>query len=211
MRRIVTLLSVVLVVALAAPAIFNGGLETAAKKNGKLKTKTFANTEFVSIWAGNAGGASVYPSEIRVRGFKKGKVRDVNLTLDAYTHTNPDDVDVMLVAPGGRNAIVLADAGGDFFLNQIDLTLDDDAAQRPPSDGLIGSGAFAPVNYVGADPFAGAPAPSGDVALSTFNGIKANGVWRLYVFDDTDNEGGSLQNGWSLTITAKVKDKKKRK
>jgi hypothetical protein len=70
---------------------------------------------------------------------------------------------------------------------------------------------YAPVNYTGADPFTGAPAPSGDMALSTFNGIKANGVWRLYIFDDTDEKGGSLQEGWSLTITAKVKSKKKHK
>ena len=38
----------------------------------------------------------------------------------------------------------------------------------------------------------------------------ANGVWRLFVYDDTDDNGGSLGDGWSLTITAKVKDKKKR-
>jgi len=209
MHRFLTFLIVVLTIALVVPVGLVSDSDVLAKKKGKVKTKTFANTEFVSISAGGAGGASVYPSEIRVRGFKKGKVRDVNLTLEKYTHTHPDDVDVMLVAPGGRNAIVLADAGGGFFVSQIDLTLDDEAAQHPPTNGLIGSGMYAPVNWAGADPFAGAPAPSGDMALSTFNGIKANGAWRLYIFDDTDNEGGSLLEGWSLTITAKVKGKKK--
>ena len=57
------------------------------------------------------------------------------------------------------------------------------------------------------DPFVGAPPASGDIALSTFNGVKANSVWRLYIFDDKDDEGGSLPEGWSLTITAKVKKK----
>ena len=211
MRGFVRFFIVLLVIALVAPAGLVGESDVVAKKNGKVKTKTFSNSAFVSISAAGSGGASDYPSEIRVRGFRKGKVRDVNLTLNRYTHTNPDDVDVMLVAPGGRDAIIVSDAGGGFFLNQIDLTLDDEAAQHPPSNGLIASGVYAPVNYAGADPFTAAPAPSGDIALSTFNGIKANGVWRLYIFDDTDNAGGSLLNGWSLTITAKLKDKKKRK
>jgi subtilisin-like proprotein convertase family protein len=129
--------------------------------------------------------------------------------LDNLTHSRPDDVDIMLVAPDGRRAVVLADAGGNNYIGFVDLTLDDDAADHPPSNGQIVAGAFAPVNYSGVDPFVGAPPASGDVALSTFNGIKANGVWRLYIFDDTDDGGGSLLEGWSLTITAKVKDKKK--
>jgi subtilisin-like proprotein convertase family protein len=127
--------------------------------------------------------------------------------LDNLTHSRPDDVDIMLVAPDGRRAVVLADAGGNNYIGFVDLTLDDDAADHPPGNGQIVAGAFAPVNYSGVDPFVGAPPVSGDVALSTFNGIKANGVWRLYIFDDTDDEGGSLPEGWSLTITAKVKKK----
>jgi subtilisin-like proprotein convertase family protein len=211
MHRFAKLLIVLLAIALVVPAGLGGDADVLAKMKGKLKTKTFANTEFVSIWAGTAGGASVYPSEIRVRGFRKGKVKDVNVHLNDFTHSRPDDVDIMLVAPDGRRAVLLADAGGNNYVGFIDLTLDDEAAQHPPSAGLIASGMYAPVNYTGADPFTGAPAPNGDMALSTFDGAKANGSWRLYIFDDTDDQGGSLQHGWSLTITAKVKDKHKKK
>jgi subtilisin-like proprotein convertase family protein len=211
MDRFAKFLVILLAIALAIPAGFGGNADVLAKKKGTIKTKTFANTEFVSIWAGAAGGASVYPSEIRVRGFKKGKVKDVNVHLGNLTHSRPDDVDIMLVAPDGRRAVVLADAGGNSYVGFVDLTLDDEAAQHPPSAGIIASGMYAPVNYTGADPFTGAPAPSGDMALSTFDGARVNGSWRLYIFDDTDDEGGSLQHGWSLTITAKGKDKNKNK
>ena len=211
MHHFVRFFVIMLVIALVAPAGLVGESDAFAKKKGKVKTKTFANAEFVSIWAGGAGGASDYPSEIRVRGFKKGKVKDVNLHLNDFTHSRPDDVDVMLVAPGGRRAVVLADAGGQAYAGFLDLTLDDEASAPPPDAVALTSGAFSPVNYPGGDSFVGGPAPSGDIALATFDGMKANGVWRLFIYDDTDDEGGSLTNGWSLTITAKLKDKKKGK
>ncbi len=41
-----------------------------------------------------------------------GSVTDVNLELTGLSHTYPDDIDMLLVAPGGENAIVMSDAGG---------------------------------------------------------------------------------------------------
>jgi subtilisin-like proprotein convertase family protein len=211
MARFAKLLMLLLIATLVVPGALDGGSDAVAKKKNTVKTRTFANPAFVSISAGSANGASDYPSEIRVRGFKKGKVKDVELKLRDFSHLNPDDVDVMLVAPGGRRAVVLADAGGGFLAHHIDLTLDDEAMGPPPDAAALSRGAFSPVNYPGGDSFVGGPAPTGDIDLATFNGTKANGAWRLFVYDDTDDNGGSLGEGWSLTITAKVKKDKKNK
>jgi hypothetical protein len=37
--------------------------------------------------------------------------------------------------------------------------------------------------------------------MSRFNGKNANGVWSLYVVDDTEADGGFINGGWSLSIT----------
>ena len=47
--------------------------------------------------------ASAYPSSVSFSNLS-GKIADVNLTLDGFRHTFPDDVDVLLVAPPTRAA-----------------------------------------------------------------------------------------------------------
>ena len=52
-----------------------------------------------------------YPSTISVGGLGT-KVSDVNLSLTGLSHTFPDDIDMLLVGPGGQQATVMSDAGG---------------------------------------------------------------------------------------------------
>jgi subtilisin-like proprotein convertase family protein len=182
------------------------------RRRKKIVTRTFASASGITIPAG--GPATPYPATIEVSGFKKGKITDVELTLRGYSHTRPSDVDVLLVGPDGRNAIVMADVGNGTPIVGLTITLDDQAAPFPDL-GLnepLSSGTYQPTNkLVGEDPFDGAPSPSGAVALSTFNGGKPNGTWLLYVFDDQGGSSGAFAGGWDLTITAKVKKKKKKK
>ena len=108
-----------------------------AKRSGKkIVKKTFANDEAIDIPLVGAvnqfGAADPYPSTIQVQGFKKAKVVDVNLTLRNFSHTVSQDVDVLLVAPGGRNAVVMGDVGADPIgsageVSNITVTLDDEA------------------------------------------------------------------------------------
>jgi hypothetical protein len=183
MHRFAKFLIVLLAIALVAPAGLGGDADVLAKKKGKLKTKTFTNMELVSIWAGGAGAPR---STRRTSGSAaSGRARSRTSTCIWTTSRTADQM-----------------TSTSCWWRQTAA-----APDHPPGNGQIVAGAFAPVNYSGVDPFVGAPPVSGDVALSTFNGIKANGVWRLYIFDDTDDEGGSLPEGWSLTITAKVKKK----
>ena len=41
-----------------------------------------------------------------------GAISDVNVPLTGLSHTYPDDIDMLLVSPGGQNAIFMSDAGG---------------------------------------------------------------------------------------------------
>ncbi|WP_221067145.1 hypothetical protein [Methylomagnum ishizawai] len=57
--------------------------------------------------------ASPYGSLIKVpaNAFPAGfKIKDVNVTLKGVSHTNLDDVDVLLIAPDGRYAMVMSNA-----------------------------------------------------------------------------------------------------
>ena len=132
-----------------------------------------------------------------------GIVSKVTLTLRNITHTFPDDLDVLLVSPGGQKALLLSDAGGGGDINNVTLTLDDAAATALSNGGQLASGTFRPSNYDTSTDTIPSPAPAGPygTTLSTFNGQSPNGVWSLFVRDDKGPNPGSFAGGWSLTIT----------
>jgi subtilisin-like proprotein convertase family protein len=167
-------------------------------------TKTFSNPSAISIPTG--GAASPYPSAVAAGGMRRGKVLDANVTLNGFSHSYPRDVDVMLVGPGGHNATIMSDVGGDDTTpaNNLTLTLDDEAANSLTYSDALSSGAFKPTNET--EDFFPAPAPaqSGLVALSSFDRTNPNGTWSLYVADDQGFDGGQFAEGWSLTIRARV-------
>jgi subtilisin-like proprotein convertase family protein len=196
-------------------------------KNQRNVTKTFNNDVAISIPDARViatdGPANPYPSPITVSGIKQGRVVDVNLTLRGFSHTFPADVDLLLVAPDGTNALVMADAGesnpdGAEEVVNLTLTLDDEAAQPLPVEALLTSGTFRPFDGGTPGPNgdlsafpAPAPSPGGAVALSTFDGINPNGEWQLFVLDDEEDDAGAFAQGWSLEITASTKTKSQHK
>ena len=134
-----------------------------------------------------------------------GTITKVTVALNGVSHTFPDDIDILLVGPGG-NLIIMSDVGGSTAVTGITLTLDDAAAAGLPDTGPLVSGTFKPTNIRAGDPFAApAPAPSANTTFSaTFNGTSANGTWSLYVVDDLGGDSGSISGGWSVTITTAV-------
>src|SRR3954470_16960594 len=100
---LVRILVLLLIASLALPAA-DGVQPAGASKRFKNVNKTFSNSGQITI-PGN-GEATPYPTTIEVSGFKKGKISDINLTLLNFSHTFPDQVDVLLVDPSGRNALV---------------------------------------------------------------------------------------------------------
>jgi subtilisin-like proprotein convertase family protein len=161
----------------------------------------FSNAASITINDNSA--ASPYPSQINVSG-QVGSVTKVTVNLNNLNHTFPDDIDILLVGPGGQNAIVMSDVGGNVPAVNVNLTLDDAALLALPDNGPLVSGTYQPTNDVGTggETFpAPAPAPSGGSALSVFNGTNPNGTWSLYVVDDEAGDLGTITGGWSLSIT----------
>jgi hypothetical protein len=173
--------------------------------------------------------ATPYPSNIAVSGLS-GTVSDVNLTLNGFDCSRadfpdgayPEDMDVLLVAPSGTNAIIMSDDGGDNLqprpVGPLDLTIDDAADAPLPADDYLFPGSYQPFNddddlYETSNVdrwFAPAPTPSGATALSTFNGTDPNGTWSLYVVYDyisyvNNGErlttGCEINSGWTLDLT----------
>ncbi|MCL4868882.1 MAG: S8 family serine peptidase [Anaerolineae bacterium] len=158
----------------------------------------FCNTGVISI--PSSGAASPYPSNIVVAGLGNS-VADVDVRLVGLAHTWPDDIDILLVGPQGQNLIIMSDAGGSNSITNVNLTLDDSAANPLPDSTLITSGTYRPTNYGTGDTFpAPAPAPSTATMLSIFNGTDPNGTWSLYVVDDAGGDSGQIAGGWCLDI-----------
>ena len=151
----------------------------------------------------STGAANPYPSQKLVAGVL-GTVTKAVVTLSNFSHTAPDDVDVMLVAPNGRSVVLMSDAGGTTEVGGLNLTFDDAAATAVPDSTVLTSGTFKPANYEPGDPFpSSAPqnSPTGPT-LGAFYGSAPNGLWKLYAVDDAGNNVGSIAGGWNLTLTA---------
>jgi subtilisin-like proprotein convertase family protein len=152
------------------------------------------------------GQATPYPSTISVPG--SGVVADVNVTLTGLTHTYSPDIDVLLVGPAGQNVVLMADTGnnsgtGPWAVSGVNLTFDDAATTSLPVSAILTSGTYKPTD-AGLGGFNGTPpAPAGPygTTLSVFNGTNPAGVWKLFVYDDTNADSGTFSGGWALDIT----------
>jgi subtilisin-like proprotein convertase family protein len=146
--------------------------------------------------------ADPYPSSVTVSGALP-VVCKVTVNLNQISHSFPDDIDILLTAPGtASNALIMSDAGGGTDLVDVDVLLDDAAATALPDAATITSGSWRPANYEVNDLFpAGPPASSPDenAALSVFNGSDPNGAWNLYVVDDLDDDLGDIAS-WCVNL-----------
>jgi len=198
-------LMLILVTLLALP-LTEGTQPAEAGKRFKTVTKTFSSNGQIAI--PGSGVATPYPAIIHVGRFKRARILDVNLTLRNFSHSFPDQVDVLLVAGNGRNALVMSDVGGNDNADNLTITLDDEAAAALPLSSQLSSGAFRPTND-GVIETLPAPAPvsSGNVALAVFNHANPRGNWQLFVRDDNTGDNGLIAGGWSIEIKMKVKKK----
>ena len=147
-----------------------------------------------------SGIAAPYPSNITVSGFS-GTVTKATVTLTNISHTFPDDIDILLVSPGGQTVILMSDTGDFLDLINVTLTFDDAAATMLPDATQIVSGTYQPTNFGAGDAFpAPAPVSPYGTTLAVFNGTNPNGTWSLYVVDDLGGDSGSITGGWSLTL-----------
>lgn len=152
-----------------------------------------------AITLGDNQAGAPYPSTIAVAGLT-GSIAKVTVRLDSLTHTYPDDIDMVLVGPGGQAVMLMSDAGGGTNLSNLALTFDPAAFATVLENTVIAGGAVQPADYAPGESLPG-PAPAGPYGtdLAVFNGLAPNGTWRLFAVDDQASDSGSI-GGWTLTI-----------
>jgi Ca2+-binding RTX toxin-like protein len=175
-----------------------------------MATTTFTNNTGITIPPGApAVTAGTTSQTLNVSGLF-GTITSITITLTNISHTFPDDLDLLLVAPdGSTNLVFWSDAGSTNDLVGNTVTISDAAAAQLPDAGVIGSGTFQPTNW---NPTPEAPgdfgfggslnnaAPTGGATLTgTFGGLNPNGTWTLYVRDDLGGDVGTL-GSWSITF-----------
>lgn len=160
--------------------------------------KFLANTNQIVI--PDSGPASLYPSTITVSGVT-GIVKQVRVNISGLGHSYARDIDMLLVSPSGQKIMLLSDGGPGSGLAGLNLVFSDDAPSSIPLNGFL-SGVYKPTDYDQATDTMPAPAPAGPYtnSLGSLSGLDPNGVWSLYVADDTRQESGTISNGWSLDL-----------
>lgn len=174
--------------------------------------RLFVTTESRSVvipaQADGDGPASQYPYVVPVSG-QTGRIQDTFVYLHNISHTRPDDLDILLVAPGGQKVLLVSDACGHFPTTNTRTWRINDADPAFPDNGncnLNGAGGagnnFSPTSYEPGDVLP-APAPGGPYAtsLSVLNGTDPNGDWKVYVWDDYAGHSGYLRD---VTISFKL-------
>ncbi|MEK7257631.1 MAG: proprotein convertase P-domain-containing protein, partial [Bacteroidota bacterium] len=139
----------------------------------------------------SANGTPVVASTLLVPA--GGFISDVNVLGIKITHSWVSDLRISLTSPSGTEVELMTNIQGNCEEDNLDLAFDDEAAT--PSEVLqttcnptppAASGLFQPFQSLGA-----------------FKGEPAVGTWTLRVFDDANQDGGSL-DGWGLEICSTV-------
>lgn len=194
---------------------FGVDLATAREAQNKRATSPDASeltfTSLTPITINDNTTASPYPSNIIVNNPAITTVTRVKVALFNFRHTFPDDVDIVLVGPQGRRAVLMSDAGGGEDVNApgIILTFSSSAAaalpDAPPT--ALTTGTYRPANYETNPDIFPAPGPGtltnadASTDLSVFNLTDPNGTWSLYVVDDAGTDVGAIEQGWDLILT----------
>ena len=150
------------------------------------------------------GPGSVYPSKVSVSGV--GTVDRVTVTIHGLSHEELYDVDILLVGPTGVKVAVMSYTSRMYYehVDGLTYTFDDFASAKLPATGPPKpSGTYRPSSYRENPSFrftAPAPKPPYKTVLAAFKGTKADGVWRLYVYDTLGHYKGKLAGGWTLNL-----------
>ena len=151
------------------------------------------------------GPASPYPSTIAISALN-GQVGKVTATVSNLAHGSISDVSMLLVGPAGQSDLLMAKVGGQHFITNVTLNFDDAAAASLTGSAPV-TGTYKPTQFSTSIPFPATtngqgflPGPFG-TSLTNLIGSNPNGLWSLYVYDDTTLGSGGIYNGWSLAIS----------
>lgn len=187
------------IVAVAAIAV--AALMAAAPAGAK--TKSYSSGPINAVIPDGSypdpGGGGVGSAVHHLRAKKKGKVKDVNVSV-RITHSYDRDLELWLMSPN-RTIVKLAlrrgGIGDNYGLGPPDCTGTHTVFDDQAPTAIADAGA----------PFAGSFRP--DQPLSALNRKQGKGTWSLFVVDSAVPDTGVL-HCWGLTIASKGKKKGKR-
>lgn len=166
-------------------------------------TQTFTSSTAISVI--NVGAGSVYPSNIGVSGMP-AFLHGFNVKVPQFFHTvNFNQVDLLLEAPNGQRLMLLSDLNsfpGPVVMFDVGFGTESEIAAAPNT--VTNGNNFLPANFGGVPDTFPALGPVNQPNPDPFawQDINPNGIWKLYVIDDTPGGNTNLQNGWSITIRA---------
>ena len=170
---------------------------------GDTKTSIYSNTSAISIL--DNAVAKPYPATITVSGVT-GSVRMITATLSKLNHGYSRDVNILLVGPKGQGVVLMRNAGGGSSgsIDAATLTFSDSTlvSLPPPRNGQVTSGTFKPSDFASGVNLP-APAPQGPYSstLDVFANVDPNGTWSLFVWDNDKLLSGSIDGGWTLSVS----------
>lgn len=162
---------------------------------------SFLNPTAILIRDGAA--ALPYPSTITVAGLT-GVVSRVQVNLLDLQHSFPADIQAMLVAPNGRQVLLMAGAGGGYDADGLSIQFADDAPLALPLDQPLNTAAYRPGNLAPTNHFPGTGfivQPNFATSLSALRRTNPNGDWSLYIYDSQGGDAGAIRGGWVLRIS----------
>ena len=159
---------------------------------------TFADNSAITINAVNQ--ATPYPSTITVTG--TASVTNVTVQIIGFSHTDPRDVEMLLVAPNGASVVLMSDGWDPTDAVSANLTFSDLGTAIPGTACVTGT--YAPTDTAPTGDIYGSPAPAAPfgTTLAALLSGGVNGTWTLYIQDDSGGDAGSISGGWSLIFSA---------
>ena len=154
----------------------------------------------IGITIQDDGPSNTYPYTNTITGLI-GRLNRLTVSIEGFTHSSIDDVDIRLVAPDGRSIMLVSDAGGASSISPCNIVIDDLAPTSFMDSTIpVAFARYKPTDYE-ADPDFPPPAQNPPLltTLSDFYGMNANGTWKLYIMDDTAGSTGSIA-GWTLEL-----------
>ena len=172
-----------------------------------MATLTYTNTTPTGLFDN-----TFVTSIINISGLNGQLITGVSMTVLGLEHNWLRDLDILLVAPDGRNLMVMSDMMGTDDAVYADVTFSDDGIVTLPTGSTatdLETGTYLPLAIDNTETLADYGLGAGILNHASGNGVisfasaftnaAANGAWTLYLSDDSTIDGGSAA-GWSLTV-----------
>lgn len=156
--------------------------------------QVFSNNASIAI--PSSGNATPYPSTITVSGVSN-PVGGFRVRLKNFSHTYPEDVVALLVAPNGQSYQLFKGVGSQSITG-VTLTFASESTAALPNP--IVTGTYGATG--GTDVFPGAASgfPRANNLINLFT-PNVNGQWSLYVRDLLTPDAGSFAGGWEIEFS----------